>query len=119
MRNIFKIGNIKIGDEYPPLIIAEIGINHNGSLDAAIEIADSAIKSGAQVIKHQTHIVDDEMSIEAKNVIPGNAKISIYEIIKKCALSEKDEKKLMDYVIKKKRIFIYNIKPPISGTGRL
>jgi N-acetylneuraminate synthase len=106
MRNIFKIGNIKIGDEYPPLIIAEIGINHNGSLDAAIEIADSAIKSGAQVIKHQTHIVDDEMSIEAKNVIPGNAKISIYEIIKKCALSEKDEKKLMDYVIKKKRIFI-------------
>jgi N-acetylneuraminate synthase len=106
MTKKFKIGKIIIDEKSPPLVIAEIGINHNGSLDAAIAIADSAIKSGAQVIKHQTHIVDDEMSIEAKKVIPGNAKISIYEIIKKCALSEKDEKKLMDYIVKKKKIFI-------------
>ena len=103
MTKKFKIGKIIIDEKSPPLVIAEIGINHNGSLDAAIAIADSAIKSGAQVIKHQTHIVDDEMSIEAKKVIPGNAKISIYEIIKKCALSEKDEKKLMDYIVKKKK----------------
>ena len=106
MKNKFKIGNILISDERPPIIIAEIGINHNGSIDAAIAIADSAIKSGAQIIKHQTHIVDDEMSEEAKKVIPGNADISIYEIIKKCALNEKDEKKLMNYIIQKKRIFI-------------
>ena len=106
MKNKFKIGNILISDERPPIIIAEIGINHNGSIDAAIAIADSAIKSGAQIIKHQTHIVDDEMSEEAKKVIPGNADISIYEIIKKCALNEKDEKELMNYIIQKKRIFI-------------
>ena len=35
------------------LFIAEIGINHNGSLDAAVAIADAAIKSGAEIIKHQ------------------------------------------------------------------
>ena len=40
------------------------------------------------MIKHQTHVVEDEMSEEAKKVIPGNAKISIYNIIKKCALNE-------------------------------
>ena len=103
MENKIKIGNLLIGDDRPPVIIAEIGINHNGSIDAAIAIADSAIKSGAQIIKHQTHIVEDEMSEEAKRVIPGNADISIYEIIKKCALNEKDEKKLMNYVLQKKK----------------
>ena len=102
----FKIGNLLISEKTPPVIIAEIGINHNGSLEAAIAIADSAIRSGAEIIKHQTHVVDDEMSEEAKKVIPGNADISIYEIIKKCALSEKDEKKLMNYIIQKKKIFI-------------
>ncbi len=106
MINKFKIGNIEVSANRPPLVIAEIGINHNGSLDAAIEIADSAIKSGAEVIKHQTHIVEDEMSEEAKKVIPGNAKISIYEIIEKCALNERDEKKLMNYIIQRKRVFI-------------
>jgi N-acetylneuraminate synthase len=106
MINKFKIGNLLISEDRPPVVIAEIGINHNGSIDAAIDIADSAIKSGAEIIKHQTHIVDDEMSEEAKKVIPGNSNISIYEIIKKCALNERDEKKLMNYVIQKKRVFI-------------
>mgnify|MGYP000990018986 CR=1 FL=1 len=64
----FRIGNLKIGDNSPPVIISELGINHNGNLDIAIAIADSAIKSGAQIIKHQTHIPDDEMSIEAKKI---------------------------------------------------
>lgn len=106
MINKFKIGNIEIGEKLPPVIIVELGINHNGSLDAAIDIADQAIKAGAQIIKHQTHVVDDEMSEEAKKVIPGNSKKNIYEIIKNCALSEKDEKKLMGYIVSRKKVFI-------------
>ena len=88
------------------IVIAEIGINHEGSLDTAIEMADSAILAGAKIIKHQTHIVEDEMSDEAKLVIPGNANVSIYEIMERCALSESDEKKLMQYVQSKGAIFI-------------
>lgn len=65
----FKIGNLLISEKKPPVIIAEIGINHNGSLDAAIAIADSDIRSVAEIIKHQTHVVDDEMSEEAKKTI--------------------------------------------------
>ena len=103
---IFKIGNRKISSGESPLIIAEIGINHNGNLDQAIEIADSAIKSGAEILKHQTHIPDEEMSVEAKKTVPGNSKKSIYEIIKSCALSEDDERKLMNYIKSKKKIFI-------------
>jgi N-acetylneuraminate synthase len=102
----FKIASRMVGDEYPPLVITEIGINHNGSLDLAIALADAAISAGAEVIKHQTHVIDDEMSEEAKKIIPGNAKISIYEIIKKCALNEKDEKLFCNHVRSKKKIFI-------------
>ena len=75
-----KIGNRTVGEGHPPLIIAELGINHGGSLTTAFEMVDAAQKAGAEVIKHQTHVVEDEMSQEAKKVIPGNADISIYEI---------------------------------------
>jgi len=102
----FKIANREIGSSEDPLIIAEIGINHNGNLDQAIAIAVSAIQAGVEVLKHQTHIPDEEMSIEAHQAIPGNSKHSIYKIIKKCALSEIDESKLMKYIISKKKIFI-------------
>ena len=104
--NKIQIGDIEIGDNLPPVVIAEIGINHNGSLDVAIEMADSAIKAGARIIKHQTHIIEDEMSEEAKNIIPDNADISIYEIMKKCALCEEDEYKLMKYIETRNAIFI-------------
>ena len=66
----FKIGSRKVGVGAEPLIIAELGINHNGSLDEAISLADKAIKAGAEVIKHQTHIPYDEMSHHAKKIIP-------------------------------------------------
>ena len=102
----FKIGNILIGDKYPPVIIVELGINHNGNLDIAIDIAEKAIQAGAEIIKHQTHIVDDEMSVEAKKVIPGNSNKNIYKIIKSCALNESDERKLMNYIVSKKKFLL-------------
>ena len=96
----------KIGPNHPPLVIVEIGINHNGDLLTAFEMVDAAYKSGAEVIKHQTHVVEDEMSKEAKKVIPGNSDISIYEIMESCALNEADEVKLKEYVESKGMIFI-------------
>lgn len=104
--NEFSIAGRLVGDLHPPLVIAEIGINHEGSLDTAIAIADAAINAGAEVIKHQTHIVEDEMSDEARQVIPGNADVSIYEIMDRCALSESDELCLMQHVQSRGAIFI-------------
>lgn len=101
-----KIGNINIGIKHKPIVIAELGINHNGSIERAIKIADAAIKSGAKIIKHQTHIPEDEMSLEAKKIKPGNSKMNIFDIIKNCSLNEEDEFKLMKYIQKKNRIFI-------------
>ncbi len=102
----FSIGDVFIGSNHPPIVVAEIGINHNGSLIEAKKIANLAITSGAKIIKHQTHIVEDEMSSEAKDIIPGNADISIYEIMKNCALSKEDEYSLMKYIQSKGAVFI-------------
>lgn len=101
-----QIKNRKIGPEYPPLVIAEIGINHEGSLQTAFEMVDAAARAGAEIIKHQTHVVDDEMSPSAKNVIPGNADVSIYDIMARCALSEEEEIRLKEYVESKGLIFL-------------
>ena len=51
-----------IGGAYPQLVIAEIGINHEGCLKTAFEIVDAAKASGAEIIKRQTHVAEDEMS---------------------------------------------------------
>ena len=102
----FKIAGRWIGDNHPPVVVAEIGINHEGSLPLAISMADAAIDAGAEIIKHQTHIIEDEMSDEAKDVIPGNTDVSIYEIMERCALSELDERCLMDHVQRRGAIFI-------------
>ena len=102
----FEISGRWIGDNHPPVVVAEIGINHEGSLELALAMADAAIDAGAEIIKHQTHIIEDEMSNEAKLVIPGNADVSIYEIMDRCALSEQDERRLMDHVQQRGAIFI-------------
>ena len=101
-----KIDNIKIGENFEPLIIPEIGINHNGDLNTAFKIVDAAKRAGAKIIKHQTHIPDDEMSEEAKKIKPGNSKRNIYNIIEDCSLSFEKEYKLTQYCKKKKIIFI-------------
>jgi len=106
MKPYIEISGRKIGEDYPPLVIAEIGINHEGSLEIAKEMVDAAHRAGAEMVKHQTHIVEDEMSSAAKKVIPGNADISIYEIMKRCALDEADERSLKEYAESKGMIFI-------------
>lgn len=104
--NEFELGNRMVGYHHPPLVIAEIGINHNGSLDSAISLADDAIDAGIEVIKHQTHVVEDEMTSEAKSVIPGNSDKSIYQIMEECALNEEDEVSLKEHVESRGKIFI-------------
>jgi N-acetylneuraminate synthase len=106
MNPYIEIAGRKIGPDFPPLVIAEIGINHEGSLKAAKEMVDAAHRAGVEIVKHQTHIVEDEMSGAAKKVIPGNADVSIYEIMERCSLNETDEFELKNYVESKGMIFI-------------
>ena len=101
-----KIDNMNIGESYDPKIIAEIGINHGGDIKVAMSMAEKAINSGADIIKHQTHIAEDEMILDAKNIIPNHTKESIYEIMEKSSLSEKEEIILKEFIEDKGGTFL-------------
>lgn len=106
MDSYIKIGKRKIGTNYPPLIIVELGINHNGKIDIAKKIIKSAKKAGAEIIKNQTHIAEMEMSEEAKKIIPVHTKENIFKIIKDSSLSEKQEEDLKEFTNKNKMMYI-------------
>ena len=61
-----SIGTYKIGDSFPPFIIAEMSGNHNQSLHRALKIVDAAAKSGCHALKIQTYTADT-MTIDSDN----------------------------------------------------
>jgi sialic acid synthase SpsE len=101
-----KIGTRKIGSDHPPFVIAEIGINHEGSMEKAKKMIDDAAVAGAECVKFQSHVIDDEMAPAAKKVIPGNATEPIYEIMKRCAFSEEEEKELKHYTEERGMLYL-------------
>ena len=110
---MIEIAGRKIGTEYPPLVIAEIGINHEGNLEVAKEMVDAAFRAGVEIVKHQTHIVEDEMSGAAKKVIPGNGSAIFIHLTKNykptagcIALSKKDFLVLIKLINKNTKIRI-------------
>jgi pseudaminic acid synthase len=83
-----QIGNIKIGSSHPPFIIAEMSGNHNQSLDRALEIVESAAKTGVHALKIQTYTADTmtldldrgEFFIDdPKSLWKGNTLYKLYE----------------------------------------
>lgn len=101
-----NIAGRMVGDGHVPLVIPEIGINHGGSLAVAKEMVDAAFEAGAEIVKHQTHIVGDEMAGVARKIIPGNADISIYEIMEECCLSPAEEEDLKRHVESRGMIYL-------------
>ena len=80
---MIKIGKRIISKDSKPLIVAEIGINHFGSLKVAKKIVDEAKKNNVEAIKVQIHIPEEEMNFAAKKIKPGNSNLSIFEVIRK------------------------------------
>lgn len=103
---LLKIGDRLIGPGHPPFVIAEIGINHEGSLEKAVRMVDDACDAGCECAKFQCHVIEDEMVPSARNVIPGNAEESIWDIMSRCALSEEDDRFLKGYVESKGMIYL-------------
>lgn len=100
----FQIGDRWVGTEHPPLVIAEIGINHEGEFEKAIRMVDDAYDAGCECVKFQAHVVEDEMI--PNDVVPGNAEESIWDIMERCALSEEESFRLKEYVESKGMIFL-------------
>ncbi|MFX0204497.1 MAG: N-acetylneuraminate synthase family protein [Candidatus Hodarchaeota archaeon] len=102
--NEILLSGRRIGDAYPPLVVAEIGINHEGDFNKAIQMIDAAAEVGCECVKFQTHVIEDEMI--PNDVVPGNATESIWEIMSRCALTAEEEAKLKKYTESKNMIFL-------------
>jgi sialic acid synthase SpsE len=92
----FSIGDRFIGKNFPPFVIAEIGINHEGDFEKAVKLVKAARSVGCECVKFQCHIIEDEMI--PNDVVPGNASESIWEIMKRCTLSLEEEIQLKKLV---------------------
>ena len=105
MLNEIKIGRFKIGPTKPVFVIAEAGINHNGSLSIAKKLVNMAKNAGADCIKFQTHITEEEMT--KTKILPGKiSKKPLWDIIKNCELTAKEEENLNKYCKEKKILFL-------------
>jgi len=110
-----NIAGRKIGHGFKPLVVPEMGINHGGSLEVALKIVDEAKKCGAEIIKHQTILPNEDMSLEAKDVkLKVLGKKNLYDLLKKLSLNAEDEFKLKNYVEKKSMIYLST---PFSKAG--
>ena len=85
-------------------IIAEIGVNHNGRIEYAKELINSAKKAKADYVKFQSYITEnlvDKNAPLAKYQKKKNIK-NQFELLKKYELSFDEQKKLFMYAKKKK-----------------
>jgi len=87
------------------IIIAEAGVNHNGSMEQAKKLIDVAAEAGVDFVKFQTFKADKLVTKEAKRAAYQDANTgtsdSQYEMLKKLELSESQHKSLIDYCDKK------------------
>lgn len=84
------------------LIIAEAGVNHNGSLDNAVKLIDAAVEAGVDYVKFQTFKAEKLVSKSAQKAEyqkqnTGNETESQLQMLQKLELSEKDHEYLIDY----------------------
>lgn len=84
------------------LIIAEAGVNHNGSLENAFKLIDAAVDAGVNYVKFQTFKSENLVSKSAKKADyqiqnTRNSTDSQYEMLKKLELSHENHELLIDY----------------------
>ena len=96
-----KIDKYNLTHKSKPLFIAEAAVEHLGSLEVAKRMVDAAKYAGADIIKFQMHLPEEEMLKDKIKFWGG----SLDEILRKYNLSIQDHINLIDYC-KKKRLHI-------------
>ena len=106
-----KIGNREIGDKNLPFIIAEAGLNHNGSFQIAKKLIDNAVFCKCDAIKFQSFQKNTRVSEKVKaekysEKIIGTEE-SIHQLFERLSLNFDTQKKIFSYA-RKKKIFIFS-----------
>lgn len=110
MPNSIKIGNNVIGNCSPCFIIAEAGVNHNGSLDMAKQLVDVAVKAGVDAVKFQTYKTDDLILVDIEKAsyqkCTTNAGESQTEMLKRLEIDKAFHVELINYCEEKNILFL-------------
>jgi N-acetylneuraminate synthase/N,N'-diacetyllegionaminate synthase len=106
----FNIGGRLVGEGQPCLVIAEAGVNHNGSLDVALRLVDAAAEAGADVVKFQTFKAERVVSRRAakadyQKTGEGDSQ-SMLEMLKRLELSGDDFRAIADHARHRGIIFM-------------
>ncbi len=106
----FTIGNKRVGENAPCLIIAEAGSNYNGSLEIAKKLVDAAVEAHADVVKFQTFKADlivtkTTPKAEYQRQGDGDSQ-SYYDLLKWLEIPDEDWRKLKQYCGQKGIIFM-------------
>jgi len=110
LNNSVKLGNKIVGDNFPTYIIAEAGLNHNGSIDIAKQLIDKAVECKCSAIKFQSFEKNSRVSSKVKNANyaekADGLQESTNEMFNRLRLDDKFHKKIFSYA-KKKKIEIF------------
>jgi sialic acid synthase SpsE len=93
MRKPVKIGDHLVGDGHPPFIIAEACVNHQGDFEIAKRMVYFAHAMGADAIKFQMHILQDEMLPEVP--MSDNFEKSLWDVIDSTNFSTEQHRELI------------------------
>ncbi|HJX05675.1 MAG: N-acetylneuraminate synthase [Candidatus Portnoybacteria bacterium RBG_13_40_8] len=100
-----RIGNKKIGEGEPCFIIAEAGVNHNGSVEIAKKLVNAAKAAGADAVKFQTFTTENLVTKDTKKA-EYQGKGSQFDMLKKLELKKEDFVGLRRYCDEKEILFL-------------
>jgi N,N'-diacetyllegionaminate synthase len=110
LREKVKIADRLIGEGEPCFVIAEAGVNHNGDINLAKKLIDTASEAGADAVKFQTYKAEELVTRDAEKAgyqkETTSTDESQYDMIKKLELSANDFRELCRFAGEKDIIFL-------------
>jgi N,N'-diacetyllegionaminate synthase len=105
-----EIAGRRVGPSHPCLVVAEAGVNHNGSLQLALQLIDAAAEAGADAVKFQSFRADEVISADARQaeyqkVNTGKAESQL-EMARRLELSPGDHQRLVKHCRSKGIMFL-------------
>lgn len=103
-----RIGDRLIGDKHPTYIIAEIGVNHNGIFELALQLIDVAVDAGVDAVKFQKRNLDKLYAKKyLRNANAGEKTLRyLLPILQRVELSNEFFYKIADYCLEKDVTFL-------------
>jgi sialic acid synthase SpsE len=101
-----RLGGRIVGSDAGVFVIAEIGINHNGSVYEAAKLIDAAADCGADAVKFQSFRAEQLLICSRDRYAQQSGEESAFDLLRRCELSFDEQEKLREHADKRKIIFL-------------